>query len=559
MSHRVLTVALLTLLLCGPVAGGATALDASAAGVPADGSALSTPAPTLVGLYPNPHATDDRGEFVVLDVRGGAELGDYRLCDGERCVSLPNRTAETGRVVLSAAPDRVGNLTDTPVTSLPTPLDLANGGETVRLRRGDTTVSTARYEDAPEGEVYARTTAPGAHPRWTWRPIGSTDRPVVESGPASVEAFVLPDAPGVPLRTVESAEERLLLAGYTFSSERVADALVAAHDRGVAVRVLVEGSPVGGTTTRQAAVLDRLVAAGVEVRAVGGPWARYRFHHAKYAVADNRALVLTENWKPSGVGGRSSRGWGAVVDDPTVAEGLADTFRVDWRWRDAVRWAKFRRGRSFVRERAANGTFQTRHPPERVRAESVRLLVAPDNAESGVVGLVDGANRSLDVLQVSLGGPDGPFTRALVRAARRGVETRILLSGAWYVREDNRALADRLNALADREDLPLTVRLAVPGERFGKVHAKGLVVDDRHAVVGSLNFNAHSARENREVVLVLTGEAVAGYYGDVFAADWKGNDAGPPGGVPVGLVGALGVAGLGAMALARGIEFEGGT
>ncbi len=558
---RPLPVAFLTLLLVST----ALAPPAAAVGGPTDprvdevttGGREAGGHPRFAALYPNPHASGDAGEFVALDVPAGTDLGTYRLCDGERCVALPNRTGE-GRVVLTAAPRRARNLTDEPVVGLPSDLGLANGGEVVTLVREGTTVATVRYERAPEGEVYYRERG-GERPRWSWRPLGATDRPVVTGGPARVEAFVLPDAPGVALRALESADERLLLAGYTLTSERVVDALLAAHRRGVRVRVLVDGSPVGGATTRQAAALDRLAAAGVAARAVGGPRARYRFHHAKYAVADGRALVTTENWKPAGVGGRSSRGWGVVVHDRNVTKGLAATFHADWTGPGAIPWVEFRRGRSFEPAEPKNGSFRTRHEPEGLGVESVSLLVAPENAEDEVVGRIDGATDSLDVLQVSLGGPDGPFTRALVRAARRGVETRILLSGAWYVREDNRALADRLNALAEREGLPLTVRLADPGGRFGKVHAKGLLVDGREAVVGSLNFNAHSARENREVVVVLTGEAVAGYYAEVFEADWTGGGSGITGPLPAGLLAALGVGVLGALVLARRIEFEEGS
>jgi hypothetical protein len=58
----------------------------------------------------------------------------------------------------------------------------------------------------------------------------------------------------------------------------------------VTVRVLVEGGPVGGVSRRSAGLLDRFTEAGVEVRVVSGPHARYQFHHAKYAVVGDRAL-----------------------------------------------------------------------------------------------------------------------------------------------------------------------------------------------------------------------------------------------------------------------------
>lgn len=344
---------------------------------------------------------------------------------------------------------------------------------------------------------------------------------MIERGPAQVTAFVLPDVPEIAPDTLRAADDRILLAGYTFTSERVARALIAAERRGVRVRVLVDDAPVGGLTTREARTLDRLARAGVEVRVIGGEAGRFSFHHPKYAVVDHAALVLTENWKPSGVGGRSSRGWGVRVDSPEVADDLADLFAGDISGRDVTSWTRFRRGRGFTEsDPLPEVDYPTRHEAERVRTESVRLLTAPGNAETAVVGVIDRSRERVDVVQVSVE-RGHPFITALFDAARRGVDVRVLLSGAWYVREENEATVDWLNRRAEREGVPLEARIAEPGDRFEKVHAKGVVADDT-VLVGSLNWNRHSSRENREVVVALEGEDVLTYYREVFVADWQG-------------------------------------
>jgi phosphatidylserine/phosphatidylglycerophosphate/cardiolipin synthase-like enzyme len=481
----------------------ATASPASGAADADDQSA-----PAILSAYPNPPIDGDRGEFVVVALPG---RGNWSLDDGERHVRLPANA--TGRVVLTAAPGAVPETVEARVVAVPELPALANEGETIRLRRDGREVHAIAYEDASEGELYR----PGAG----FEPLGATDVGVGSVGAATVTTFALPDAPGVPLSTIRDADRRVRLAAYTFTSERVADALVAAAERGVSVRVLVEGAPVGGVSARQARLLDRLVDAGIEVRAVGGALARVRYQHAKYAVVDDRAVVLSENWKPSGTGGHSSRGWGAVVHDSTVAAHLASVFRADAGWRDARPWRQVRRNTSVQPPEVADGEYAAQFEPRRVRADGVRVLVAPDNAERAVVRLVRSACETLFVQQVAVGSRRSPFLRAALSAARRGVEVRILLSSAWYVREDNRRLAAWLNRTADREGIDLTARLAEPAGRFGKIHNKGVVVDGERALVGSLNWNNHSARQNREVALVLEGEAAAGYYAEVFRSDWR--------------------------------------
>ena len=480
--------------------------------------------PRVVLVDPNPVADGDAGEHVVVSPAGRSNL---TLTDGETRVDVP---ASRSPVALAAEPAAARNLTDHRVVAAPG-LELANGGERLRLRRGEQTLDTLVYDSAPEAERYRN---------GSWRPRGLDLRPVRRHGPATVTAFGLPDSPALPVETLRGADRRLLLAGYTLSSPRVVDALVAASRRGVRVRVLLEASPVGGVSRREAASLDRLTRANVSVRLVGGESDRFAYHHPKYAVVDDRALVLTENWVPAGVDGRDSRGWGVRAADRAVAADLASLFRADASAPDARPWRAVRPNVSTRTTPAADGSYPSRVEPRRLRPERVAVLTAPGNAGDAVVSLVDGTERRVSLLGPSAD-PDGRVVRALLRAARRGVEVRVLLGSAWYSEDENRATVERLNAVAEREDLPLTARLAAPAGRYGSVHAKGLVADDT-VVVGSLNWNDAAASENREVALLLHGESVADYYRALFDADWRGGEPRVPAALVLVALLALGVA-----------------
>lgn len=112
-----------------------------------------------------------------------------------------------------------------------------------------------------------------------WMPLGATGFEPTRAGPARVCAFMLPDAPRVLAAVIRSADRRILLAGYSFSSDRIARLLGRAADRGVEVRVLLDDAPAGGITTRQARVLDSLSRSGVDIEVLGGEYAYYSFHH----------------------------------------------------------------------------------------------------------------------------------------------------------------------------------------------------------------------------------------------------------------------------------------
>ena len=527
MRRALAVVACLALLVAG-TAGVATS---TGSGTTADG-------PTIVGVAPNPVADGDRGEFVAVRVPPGTDLSTLAVADGETVARGPNRTAG-GRVLLSTAPEAVPPVSGT-VYHLRGDLSLANGGERVFLRHDGAVVDAVRYPAAPPAEL------------WTgsWHPLGATDYDPVAAANVSTRAFALPDAAEVPVSVLRRAERRLYVAAYTFRSRRVARALRDASRRGVDVRLLVEGSPVGGTPPVQWALLGRLAAAGVEVTRLDGPRARYRYHHAKYAVVDDRALVTSENWTPSGTGG-GNRGWGAVVASERIADRLTGLFRADAGWLDGHRVAA---NHSTPPPRASERAFPSRFDAVRAENASVRLLAAPDNAGDGVEGVLRNASESVLVQQVTVD-PQSRLLNATLAAARRGARVRVLLSGTWYVREENRRLARLLERRATAAGLDLSVRLADPRGRYDGVHVKGAVVDGERVVLGSLNWNPTAVEENREVALVVEDERVARHFRRVFVADWRGGAWR----VPASVVAAVGAAVLlTGLVVARRVTFSEG-
>lgn len=538
--------------------------------------------PRIVELYPNPTTHGNVGEYLVVDVPSGTATSNWTVTDGHTTARFPNETV-SGRVAASTDPEVTEPLADDRVIELEGTIRLAVDGDTLELRRDGALLDAVAYDQAPLAHRWYRSGSAGGGvagggtngdssagaseerstpadrdgpSRGVWHPRGATCLRPTTTAVDEVTAFVLPDAPGVPLETLRGAEDRLLLAGYEVTSAAVADALVDAAARGVEVAVLVESGPVGGTPAASEPVLERLEDGDVAVRAIGGEGARYQFHHAKYAVVDDRVLVTSENWKPGGVGGRSSRGWGVRVEDPDLAAALAAVFEADFGGWDTVSGEAFRSNATFVddgvdgaeweAERDGDATvgglggaggdgnsvgdggggphespYPTEHEPAAIPADRVDLLVTPDNAEAAVLDLLAAADEEILVKQASVDG-DAPVLEATIEAARRGVDVRILLDSTWYYEDDNAVVREDLERAAADEDLPLAVALVDETDRFEKIHAKGVVIDREVAVVGSANWNAHAFRHNREVLLAIHGEEVASYYADVFEDDWDG-------------------------------------
>lgn len=390
--------------------------------------------------------------------------------------------------------------------------------------------------------------------------IGRSDFPMGTFDAGSVTVFVSPDCSfEVIASELDAARYSILLAVYQFESWPLARKLVAARERNVAVSVLLEGAPVEGISDQERAVARLLYESGASVsylasRPGSGVPDRYSFLHAKYCVIDNTtSIVSSENWKASAIPSDNSygnRGWGAVVRSPGLAGYLSAVFDSDGNpaMRDVTGYspgggAPGPPPAGFVPDTSVpRGSYKplfsaaTFGPGVRVQP-----VLSPDTSRlenASVLGLIRSATRTLRVEQLSCS-PDwdavgskrpNEYLDAVVGAARRGVQVRVLLDGTYLdpadLEEDNSDVLNYLNHVAASEKLDLEARLAkIPGTL--KLHNKAVVADGQRVLVSSINWGRNSVFENRELGLVLDGAGVAGYFGSVFDFDWNSSAPGP--------------------------------
>ena len=116
--------------------------------------------------------------------------------------------------------------------------------------------------------------------------------------------------------------------------------------------------------------------------------------------------------------------------------------------------------------------------------------------------------------------PDEALLRALVIAARRGVDVRVVSP-----ERSNHLLSDLASGscLRDLGAAGVTIR------RFARMlHAKTLLVDDSVAVVGSANFDMRSLFLNYEIALFFSGKAEIDRLSQWFEETFADTRLGPP-------------------------------
>jgi phosphatidylserine/phosphatidylglycerophosphate/cardiolipin synthase-like enzyme len=182
------------------------------------------------------------------------------------------------------------------------------------------------------------------------------------------------------------------------------------------------------------------------------------------------------------------------------------------------------------------GAYVPAFEPRTVRGSfAVLPFLAPDTALSTetIVGAIQGARGRVFVEQFSLGSSWGevpnPFLEALIDAARRGCEVKLLLDSNDYNLEtlnDNDEVITRLERLAREEQLNFEAKLAdLDTLDLTKIHTKGLVVDGTLVMISSLNWNANSVY-NREAGVIVESSELGAFYEDVFRHDWQAVEAG---------------------------------
>src|SRR2546425_1392280 len=349
-------------------------------------------------------------------------------------------------------------------------------------------------------------------------------------------AVLSPDSGDLPLlRFLGAARSTVEVGVYTFQSERIASVLAAAAGRGVRVRVLLDGSPVGGVEEDEHRVVGGLLAAGIDVRWLVGSTdvvKRYRYLHAKYALVDRRAAWIgSENFGTAGFSPdhEGNRGWSVIVDDADLTGILRNVFETDFdpRRPDSI---AAREPVLLPLPPAASVVPWSSGLPSAPR--SARIVLAPDTTldPEGILGLFASAKDRLSIdafyLDEMWGDIPSPFLEAALAAARRGVSVRILLDGSWASVEadsgTNDDVLERINRRATDERLPLEVRLLEPRGSIERLHNKGAVVDGRAVLVSSMNWALGSATENREVGLIVEDPNLAATFEAAFDADWDG-------------------------------------
>jgi phosphatidylserine/phosphatidylglycerophosphate/cardiolipin synthase-like enzyme len=284
---------------------------------------------------------------------------------------------------------------------------------------------------------------------------------------------------------IDHAQTSVDAAVFEFDLQDVADALIAAHDRGVQVRLVYDSE-----FAEESDKVDQLLAAGIP--GVGDD--RGDYQHNKFFVFDGDivwtgSLNITEN--------------GVYRNNNNVVAFISPELAANYT-------AEFEE--MFNGQFGAGSPANTPNPGVQVGDMWVENYFSPeDDVETQLISVLSEAQHSIHFMAFSF--TLDSLGDLMVEKADQGVE----VAGLFEARGANSPYSECPRLLDNGIDVRLDSNPRV-------MHHKVIIVDGQTVVTGSFNFSANAAEDNDENVVIIHSPAVADYYeAEFFRLVSRGN------------------------------------
>ena len=295
----------------------------------------------------------------------------------------------------------------------------------------------------------------------------------------SRSVIVLPDDSALPIvEAINNAKESLRIKMFVFSDPTLLQAVIAAHKRGVKVRIMLNPARRSGEEENTEA-RSQLTAAGIDV-IDSNP--AFDITHEKSMVVDSRtAYVKSLNWQTKNL--TETRDYAVVTTNKNEVDEIVECFEADW-----------------SRSHFAPGIHS-------------HLIWCVGNGRQRLGQLIDEARHSLWLQNERY--QDPVMIEHIVRAKERGVHVHVMARPPHKLKRDK--LVEGVSGLRILRDVGIKIHTL----KHVKLHAKVLLADGDRAIIGSINLAPGSFDSRRELAIEVRDEHVVKRIHDVLKHDWE--------------------------------------
>jgi cardiolipin synthase A/B len=288
--------------------------------------------------------------------------------------------------------------------------------------------------------------------------------------------IVLPDDSVQPiLDAIDGATKSLRIKMFIFTDPSLLDAVIAAHRRGVNVRIMLNPKRRSGVSENDES-RSKLEAAGIEVRDSNPA---FDVTHEKSMVVDDKtAFVKSLNWQTKNLTG--TRDYAIITQHKHEVEEIINGFEADWSRQD----------------------FASKH-----------LIWCRGNGRERITQFINQAKHSLWLQNERY--QDQMMIECVVRAKERGVKVHVMARPPHTLKKDK--LIEGVGGLRILSDIGIKVRKL----KSLKLHAKMLLADGERAIIGSINLAPGSFDSRRELAIEVDDKHIVDRLHQIVKRDWK--------------------------------------
>ena len=265
---------------------------------------------------------------------------------------------------------------------------------------------------------------------------------------------------------------------FVFSDTQLVNAVIAARNRGVQVRVMLNPARRSGEE-QNAETRKLLIAAGIEVRDSNSEFVLT--HEKSMTVDDEITFINSLNWETKNL--TITRDYAIVTNYPHEVREVVGGFEADWN-----------------REKFEPGP-------------DASLIWCPGNGRDRIADFIDSSKHSLYLQNERY--QDLVIIERLIQASKRGVKVHLMARAPHSLKADK--LIEGVEGLRIMDDAGIKIHTI----KHPKVHGKILVGDNTRGVVGSINLTAGSFAERRELAIELNDDAIVDRLHHIVKSDWE--------------------------------------
>jgi phosphatidylserine/phosphatidylglycerophosphate/cardiolipin synthase-like enzyme len=290
---------------------------------------------------------------------------------------------------------------------------------------------------------------------------------------------VMPDDSSKPiLEAIDHAKKSLRIKMFLFSDPQLLHAVIAAHRRGVKVRIMLNPARRSGEK-ENADVRKTLTDAAIEV--IDTNPAFDVTHEKSMVVDDEAAFIQSLNWETKNL--TETRDYAVVTSHGHEVREVSECFDADW-------------------ERKSFDPGDHSH-----------LIWCIGNGRKRMGEFIDDAKHSLWVQNERY--QDPVIIERLVRANGRGVKVHVLARPPHKLKKEK--LVEAVGGMRIMDDVGIKVHKL----KGLKLHAKLLFADGVRAIIGSINLAPGSFDSRRELAIEVRDQEVMDRLHTIVHEDWK--------------------------------------